>query len=186
MAEHIDEDAIEQNLPVQTGPAFFHGTKAEPFDNPAPGTCVTNDVRMAITFANTGSYYSEESQTGAPRVILLEINMPEGAPIIPLSTRIQRLMTALTEGICQDEDHPEVVAKLLQSMKFLREDYHQEAMKLATERKLPGYYADLYRKGSTKTLVIVDPKTARIVNHQVEATMLEEISRRQPHCDYDI
>ena len=184
MGEYIDEDAIEENLPVQTRPAFFHGTKVEPFDTPAPDTCVNNDVRMAITLANTGSYYSEESQTGNPRVILIEVNMPEGEPIIPVSRGTQRLMTALTEGICRDEDYLEAVTKLLQSMKFLHENYHEEAMKLGRERKLAGYYADLFRKGSTKTLVIVDPGTARIMNQHVETTVLKEISRTQPDCDY--
>lgn len=149
---------------------FYHGTRAEPFQSPHPGTCFTRNAHLALFYAELGSYYAMKAQKGPQRVLSATIHIPAGAAFIPTSQIFREYISMLeTEKIASHQHALENAV----AQREIRSEYHSEARTVCMALGLAAYFADLYHGDQETALVVLEPQAVTIIHHNVRESLLE-------------
>lgn len=149
---------------------FYHGTRAEPFKSPNPGTCFTRDANLALFYAETGSYYAMTSQQGTQRVLTATIQIPTGAAFIPTSQLFREYISMLETEKIRSRQH---ALENAVAQREIRLEYHAEAQAIAITLGVVAYYADLYHGEQETALVVLEPLAVTIVQHNVREVLIK-------------
>ena len=176
--------AISQDQPdirtVNPDATHFHGTRADPFISPNPGTCFTTSPQIALHFAQHGSYYSHKPQQGAPRVLTAFMDLPDGALFVPAAPILHEYLRNIRQSPIGSNYEAEQNAI---AEREIRSEYHQEAQLLCQEAGLDAYYADLFDNPNHDALVVMNSYAVRITKHDVRSR-LQERAERLEHAEY--
>lgn len=159
--------------PVNPEENFYHGTRAEPFKRPLPGTCFTRDTELALFHSDNGSYYAVKAQEGVRRVVSATIRIPEGAAFIPASQMLSEYLNMLAEEKITSAEHAKENAL---AQREIRTEYHAEARQIAKALGMVAYFADLYRNQEERALVVLELQAVTIVHQNVREILLEKAS----------
>ena len=167
MYENISTSEMGQYLPVPQETPFFHGTRAPEFEKLAPGTCLAKDIQLARSFALGGSYFAIGPRQGTSRVMTVHLDLPQGAPLIPMSPLASQLLSLSFQDACQGGVEADQYSCILDGRRIIRQAYHQDAIAAAQQMGLDAYYADLDQQND-RILVILNSGRATIVSQALE------------------
>ena len=140
---------------------------APEFEKLAPGTCLAKDIELARTFALGGSYFANGSRKGTSRVMTVHLDLPQGAPLIPMSPLASQLLSLSFQDASQGGVEADQYSRTLDGRRLIRQAYHQDAIAAARQMGLDAYYADLDQE-KDRILVILNSGRATIVSQALE------------------
>ena len=161
----VDPDEPALILPLAAQENWLHGTRAEPFSAPRPGTCFTRDPEIAAFFAKNGSYQDPYGQEGEPRILEATITIPEGAPFVRISPLYGQYLDMISQWWPMSEEEARETGRYRREA---RADYHEAAQRIATRMGYRAYWADLYQGRSDACLVVLDPRAVRITRQSAD------------------
>lgn len=168
--ETADWPIITQDPEIQhpqPDTTWFHGTKAHPFDRPKPATCFTPYRIIAQHFANSGSYQRTDHQDGPPRILTARIELPDGAPLWPMSDLFGQYLNMV------DTTRPDTPEQHRQNVRYqhmARAEYHEAAEALTRHLGYEAYWADLFGRSKDSCLVVLNPDLVTITSHHFAET----------------
>ena len=97
----------------------------------------------------------------------VHLNLPQGAPLIPMSPLASQLLSLSFQDSSQHGVETDQYSRILDGRRLIRQAYHQDAIAAAQQMGLDAYYADLDQEND-RILVILNSDRATIVSQALE------------------
>ena len=165
---HVDEHELNDHRhPVSPSAYHYHGTTAPAPKTVRPGMGATAHLELARHRAAGGAAHADTVPGNDPRIMLLRIELPEGAPVMPATDETRLAIFELEQDAALHSPTGADRERMVQEQRRIWSEYHSEGITLARELGLRAFYDDMHWGDSTAELTIVDPSIVTVVSERM-------------------